>query len=130
MFKLFRALIEAVMRLKVSVDALTAAQREAGPAEDRLEALELRQAMWEAEVEGLLMKAEGKLSASNNAENRTRTMKRTYEKFIDPLDPDFEEESTPVRADHAPPSQEEGVQRVRVDVAADYKTLALSRKFG
>lgn len=130
MFATIRALTEAVLRLKATLDAVVVAQRDAGPAEDRLMALELSRAQWEADLEGLLSKAEGRLKAANNAENRERTMRKSYEKLLDPLGADFEEEPAPVRPDYAPPSEEEGVQPVRVDVATDYKAIALNRKFG
>jgi hypothetical protein len=52
--------------------------------------MELGNAKWEAEVEAVLLKAEGKLSAANNAEARARTMKKNYEKHFDPLDDDRE----------------------------------------
>lgn len=130
MFRVFRDLVESLVSLNASLDALLAAQREAGPAEDRLLELELSRAQWEADLQGLLSKAEGKLQAANNAEARERTMRKSYEKFIDPLDPDFEAEPETVQRVHAAPGQEEGLQPVRVDVAPDYRALALARKFG
>jgi len=130
MFKTFRALTEAILRLINCLNALAAIQREQGPAEDRLDDLERSRSQWEAEVEGMLMKAEGKLQASNNAENRTRTMKKSYESLLDPLDLDSEEEPEALPQRYAPIGEEEGLQPVRVDVAPTFRQIALSRKFG
>jgi len=130
MFRPFRALTEALHRLINCLNALAAIQREQGPAEDRLDDLERSRSQWEAEVEGMLMKAEGKLQAANNAENRTRTMKKSYESLLDPLDLDSEEEPEALPGGYAPPGQEEGLQPVRVDVAPTFRQIALSRKFG
>jgi len=130
MFRVFRELTEAVLRLKASLDGLQAAQREAGPGEDRLKVLELSRVQFEADMQGLLSKAEGKLQAANNAESRTRTMKKAYENLVDPLDNDFEEEPEELPVGYAPAGEEEELQRVHVDVAPDYKALALMRKFG
>ena len=125
----FRRLIAAVNALNASVGELTRASRESGPSEERLESLERDRLQFEAACEGLLMKAEGKLQAANNAEARTRTMKKTYEPFLDPLDSDSEEVEEALPLGYAPTGEEEGLRPVRMDVAPDYKTLALARKF-
>jgi len=130
MFKPFRSLTEALHRLINCLNALAAIQREQGPAEDRLDDLERTRAQWEAEVEGMLMKAEGKLQAANNAENRTRTMKKSYENLLDPLDLDSEEEPEVLPQRYAPIGEEEELQPVRLDVAPTFRQIALSRKFG
>ena len=105
-----------------------------GPAVERLEALELSRHQFEAKCEGLLLKAEGKLRAANNAEARERVLKKTYEHLVDP----FPEESEPAEAlardpsaNHdAAPSEAEGLSPVRLDVAPSNKTLAQRAKFG
>ena len=79
------------------------------------------------------MKAEGKLQAASNSEARTRTMKKSYEKLLDPFDPDSEE-AEPTHGTHVlrfddVPSQAEGVPPVRVDLEGDYKQAALRHKF-
>lgn len=130
MFKTLRALTDALHRLISCLNALAATQREQGPAEDRLEDLERSRSQWEAEVEGMLLKAEGKLKAANNAENRERTMRKSYESFLDPLDEDREPEPEALPDGYAPVGQDQRLQPVRVDVAPTYKELALSRKFG
>lgn len=46
---------------------------------ERLEALELKRATWEAEIEALVLKAKGQYDSARNAEERTKTMKKAYE---------------------------------------------------
>lgn len=58
---------------------------------DRLDELEQSRSIFEAEMMALVMKAEGQYQAANNAESRTRTMKKSYEKLIDPFEIDSEE---------------------------------------
>jgi len=87
--KVFRPLIASVDTLAAVVADLEACQREYGPAVDRLDALELGRVAWEAECEGLLLKADGKLKAANNAEARERQLKRSRDKQ-DPFDPNGE----------------------------------------
>ena len=78
--KAFRPLISSVDTLAAVVADLEKSQREYGPAIDRLDALELSRVRFEAECEGNLLKADGKLKAANNAEARERQLKRSYEK--------------------------------------------------
>jgi len=125
----FRRFLEAIERLSAAVRENTVAMRENGPATERLETLELSLARWEAETEATLLKAEGKLQAANNAEARTRTMKRHVDKYTDPLDPDFEEDPTPIRPDYVEVGEAERVQPVHLGVAASDKTSALNTKF-
>jgi len=65
--------------------------------EERLHALETSRAMWEAEVEAEFLKAESSRQAAANAESRTRTMKKAYERNADPFDEDEPEEQRPNR---------------------------------
>jgi len=87
--KVFRPLIASVDTLASVVADLETTQREHGPSVDRLEALELGRIAWEAECEGLLLKADGKLRAANNAEARERQLKRSRDRQ-DPFDQDGE----------------------------------------
>ena len=101
---------------------------------DRIEELELSRAKWEAEIEGLLMKADSTLKASNNAEARTRTMKKSYESFADELDPDREAEIEQEVGRHFPigdvaPSGAEQLPALHVDVAQNAKAAAVRMKF-
>lgn len=131
--KNFRRAVDALERL-----AATQAQAvKSQPSERRLEELEqlvarleLERARWEAEMDGVLMKAEGKLQAANNSESRTRTMKKAYEKELDPFDPDSEEIETAVPAGDVPTGQEEEMYGVRMGVAPrNSKALATRAKW-
>jgi len=104
-------------------------QREAGPSEERLDEIERSRAMWEAEMEALVAQAKGTYQAANNAESRTRTMAKHYEKLSDPLDLEGEEVETPISERYAPRGEEEGLQPMRVAVAPDHKQNALRFKF-
>jgi len=129
-FRDFRDLVGALNRISASLVNLVIIQEELGPAEARLEELELSRRKFEAEMTGLLEQAEGKLKASNNSEARARTMLKHYEKESDPLDPDGEEVGETFPDGYAPGSEADEVQPLRMDVAPDNKTLALNRKFG
>ena len=76
----FRPLIESVEGLAVTLRGVAEIQREHGPATDRLDALELSRVRWEAECEGLLLKADGKLKAAAAAESRERQLKKSWER--------------------------------------------------
>jgi len=125
---------DGLRSLTSSLEQLVVAQQAHGPAMERLEALELSRHQWEAACEGLLLKAEGKLRAANNAEARERALKKTYEHLIDPF-PEGGEQPEAAGPDaggnnDAPRGETEGVQPVRVDVAPSNKTLAQRAKFG
>ena len=113
---------------------LSATLREQGPATARLEALELARLQWEATCEGLLLKAEGKLRAANNAEARERANKRSYEHLLDPLAEVGDEPETaarhPDRDDDAAFSEAKRLQSLRLDVAPNHKALAQRAKWG
>ena len=124
------SLIPAIEAVARSINRVADAQEDAGPAAARLEAIEKRQALWEVEIEALVAMAKGKLEAASNAEARTRTMKRHYEKNFDPLDIPSEEVETTVGPGDAPGGEVEEVQPLRVDVAPNNKANALMRKWG
>lgn len=113
---------------------LCAAYRALGPAVERLEALERQRQQFEATCEGLLQKAEGKLGAARNAEARERANKRSYAHLLDPLAEDGEERITATPDAHsgndAPPSEDERLHAMRLDVAPTDKALAQRAKFG
>jgi len=131
----FRRIAEALESVNYTLGLCIAAMREARPADERLEALELSRAQFEADVEGVLMKAQGKLKAAANAEARERTMKKAYEDRIDDFDSNSvhtlsEEEVADIRRRDAQGSQEEQVHPVHLDVApVDKKAYALRAKF-
>jgi len=141
MFQPFRGIIEALKTVAASnydlaqqIVNLRTEMQESGPAAERVEALELSRVRFESEIEGLLLKAEGKLKAANNAEARERQLKKHNDRFTDPLAPESEEaepdHGTFVLADHAEPSEEEKLQAMRLVVADDDKTPALKTKWG
>ncbi len=137
-FRAFLAVLSGLRddldRLTAAVVALVASQTDLAPAVERLEALERRQAQWEAENEGLLLKAEGKLRAANNAEARERALKRSYERIADPFAEEGVEPEAGARhpdsPDDASRGETDGVYPLRVDVAPSNKTLAQRAKFG
>ena len=101
---------------------------------DRIEELELSRAKWEAEIEGLLLKADSTLKASANAEARTRTMKKNYEAHFDEIDPDREAEIAQEVRGHFPPADatSSGAQTLpalHVDVEENGKAAAMRLKF-
>jgi len=138
MFRTFRTFVGAIESLAGSVRGLVIAlahdveqRAEAGGALERLEALERTRSMWEAEMEALVLKAEGKLKASNNSEARARTMVRHYEKEFDPLDPDRDEVEDGIPAGYAPAGAEERLHAMPESVAVEpKKALATRVKFG
>ena len=131
----FGRLLEAVETLASAIAELTRAQHAARPAEARLAELEelvvkleLDRSKWEAEIDGVLLKAEGKLQAANNAEARTRTMKKSYEHLVDPRDPDSEELEEALPRGYAPAGAEEQLSPMPM-VLASNKANALMSKF-
>ena len=135
-FQPFRALIDAIDKHTRSLEAqyrilavILEAQREKGPAEARLEEIERNQAMWEVNMQALVAKAEGTYQAANNAEARTRSMKKHYEKLADPFDIESPEGEEAVRQDDAARGEAERLQALRLDVAPNHKATALRYKF-
>jgi len=128
----FRRLVEAVEELAAVLRGLLEVQRGAGPALDRIEALELSRHQFEAAIEGTLLKAEGKLKAASNAEARERQLKRSYESRLDDIDPhgDPASQVETVLGNDAAGSEAAGVHPLRLDVAPDNKALAVRAKFG
>jgi len=129
MFSTLKALVGELHGINLRLKDLIELQREAGPADDRLDDLELSRARWEAEVEGILLKADGHQKAARSAEARTRTMQKHYEDQLDPFDPDSQEIEAPVRSGYAPAGEGEGLPPVHMELAPDYKTQALRAKF-
>jgi len=94
MFRWFRALLAAVQAIPSALDALRPARGSAlqgveintlqikgDDLGDRLDALEKSRAMWEAEMEAVLLKADSTLKAANNAESRARTTLKNAKKL-------------------------------------------------
>jgi len=99
----------------------------------RLDELELSRARFEAEISGMVLKAEGKLKAANNSEARERQLKKSYESRIDPLYAEGEEsegEGDPVLVDDVARGEDERLHAMRLDVAPNHKANALRAKWG
>jgi len=133
-FRQFRRLVDAIEGLTSQLAAIAEQQRELGPALDRVALLETERHQFKAEVEGLLLRAEGKLKAAANAEARERQLKKSYERDIDPFSEDGNGQAQPVDGPvlggDAPASEAERMQPLRLDVAPNNKALAQRAKWG
>ena len=135
-FRGFRRLIDAIQSLALALEGLAQIQRELGPAVDRLEVLERSRNQFEAECEGMLLKADGKLKAASSSEQRERQIKKANERFTDPLS----DESTAATegydpadvavAPNAGAGPPEGVPPMRLVLAANNKAHAVRTKWG
>lgn len=137
-FRRFLAAIEDLAdRLQEVGSALNLAchlQEGLGPATDRLANLELSRAKFEAEMNGLVLKAEGKFKAANNAEARERQLRKSRERLnLEEGDPDsqgLETPGSPVLGDDVEVSERERLHALRLGVApVDGKALALNHKW-
>jgi len=130
----FRRHLEAIQALTEALKALTEVQRQLGPALDRLEALERSRIHFEADVEGMLLKADGKLKAAAGAEQRERQLKKANDKAADAFNFDSQEETAPgtrpVLGDDAEGSQGQGVPPLRLALASNDKAHAVRTKWG
>ena len=129
----FRRLLEALQGLTNVLKELCDVQRGLGPAIDRLEALERSRIHFEADVEGMLLKADGKLKAATSAEQRERQLKKANDKLTDPFSPDGEAEpENPawVRRDDVEGGEGQGVPAVRLALATNNKAHAVKTKWG
>jgi len=130
--RIFRDFVSALQTIARSLEALASIQRLAAPASERLDALELSRHQFEAEMEGLLLKADGKLKAASNAEARERQLKKSYEANLDSFSEDGDQGSSasPIPPNHAEAGEAEGVSPLHLDVAPNNKALALRAKWG
>jgi len=133
-FRDFRRLPDVLERLVHVLGELAQTQTEAGPAAERLDALELSRFHFEAECAGKLLQAEGKLKAASNAEARERQLKRSYERQQDDVDPSAAvgEEGPvdpPVLPIDAATIEAERLHALRLDLAPNSKTHALRAKW-
>lgn len=125
-----QALTGAGWEVARKLERLIEVHTENGPFEARLDDLERTRALWQADMEAILQKADSTLKSASNAESRSRTMLRHAEKLTDPFGPEGEELEEALPEGDAPGSEEERVQPVRLDVAPTHKELALRHKFG
>ena len=126
----FRRAVDALERIATGLEFATRALADNAPSLERLQELERTRALWEADVEALLMKAEGKLKAAANSEARERTMRKSYEADLDPFDEESDESEMRVPDFDATAGEEEEVLPVRVAVAPESKkAVALRAKW-
>ena len=129
----FRRLLEAIQGLTNVLKELCDVQRGLGPAIDRLEGLERSRNVFEAECEGMLLKADGKLKAASAAEQRERQLKKANDKAANTFDFDSEETAplgAPVLGDDAQGGEAAGVPPVRLALASNNKAHAVRTKWG
>jgi len=125
-----RSLPEAIRVLTVAVRAHTEATLAAGPGEDRLDALERSRATWEAEAEGMILKADSRYKAAAASEARSRLMEKNAEKLADPFAEESEDRPEGIPPEYARIGTGEALQPVHEDVGVlSQKELALRMKF-
>ena len=133
MFRWFRRHLEALQALAEALQELALAQRGLGPAVGRLEVLERTRHQFEAECEGMLLKADGKLKAAASAEARERQLKKANDRLAGPLDLDGAEEpehGTYILSDHAETGKAPRVPALHMALATNSKAHAVRAKFG
>jgi len=130
-FRTFRHLLVAIHELVAAIEDLAKAQTSATPAMDRLDALELSRDQFEAHMEGLYLKADGKFKAASNAEARERKMKESYEKDSDSFDEGGEAGpgGSPILPVDVEAGEAERVSALHLGLAPNNKTAALAHKF-
>jgi len=131
-FQGFRRLVEAIQALTRVLGDLYDAQLRHGPALARLDALERSRHQFEAECEGVLLKADGKLKAASSAEQRERQLKKANERLSFEFDPAGEEGTPPATdAGHdAPGGEAPRVPAVRLALETNNKSHAVKAKWG
>ena len=142
MFKNIKRLSESVQELTVGVTELILMLSElpqAPPTDStsaaRLEALEVRQSVWEAEMDAQLIKADSKYKSARNAEERSRTMAKQNEETGEGNDDGVAElqaafQQLQLQSEHGEGSQENGVPPVRQNLGFGSKETAMRAKFG
>lgn len=126
----FRRIADSLERLAASVTAAASRQQTSTALTERIEDLERERGLWEAEVEGLLAKAEGKLKAAANAEARERTMQKRLADEFDPFARPGEELEAPLPEGDVETRHAEEVRPVYETLAGETpKQYALRAKF-
>lgn len=131
-FQGFRRFLEAIVALTSALGRLAEIQKAQGPAIERLEKLELTRHHFEAECQGLLLRAEGKSKAANSSEQRERQLKKANDRYADIGDIEgLDQPATPsVRTDDVERGEAEGLRPVPLALAPNNKTHAIRAKFG
>jgi hypothetical protein len=130
-----QALTEGVTQLIVMLSELPQGSTTDTESAARLDALEVRQSVWEAEIEAQLVKADSKYKSARNAEERSRTMARRDAETSEGDEDGVAElqaalEQIQLQNQHAEGSQENGVQPMRQNLGIHPKATALRAKFG
>ena len=123
--ELSEALLEVGRTLELAIEV----QREAGPADERLEELERSRAHWEAQMEALILKADSTLKSASNAESRSRTMVRHAEKLVDPFSEEGDEVPETAPRGDDPRIEAEELLPVPVGLATNNKAEAMRAKW-
>ena len=108
---------KSLLAVTGALSQLIELQRETGPSDERLQELERTRAMWEAEMEALVLKADSTYKAASNAEARSRTMLRNAEKIADPFAEEGDEVEAAVHSGHDPRVEEEPMLAMPVGLA-------------
>ena len=142
MFKTIKRLSDTIQKLEEAVTQLNLqvwAGPQTGPTDTesaaRLDALEVRQSVWEAEIEAQLVKADSKYKSARNAEERSRTMAKQNEETGEGSEDGMAEiqealQQIQLQNQHVEGSQENGVQQLRPNLGSNAKATALRAKFG
>jgi len=142
MFKTIKRLSDTIQKLEEAVTQLNIQLWEGpqtGPTDTesaaRLDALEVRQSVWEAEIEAQLVKADSKYKSARNAEERSRTMAKQNEETGEGSEDGMAEiqealQQIQLQNQHVEGSQENGVQQLRPNLGSNAKATALRAKFG
>ncbi len=131
------AVLEALQGIRAQLQSVAAAAH-VGPDDDlvrRVDELERSRALWEAELEGQLAKAEQERKNARNAEERARGMLKrvTSEGDADGLEDLPEEYLAAVRGRNGDAGEAEGMPAVRSRVGLsreERKAMARAYKFG
>ena len=116
---------DAIHRLTAALRGLSDAQGAGAPPMERLEELERSRALWEAEMEAMVLRVESRYKATAAAEGRARKLSDK----IDLFDQGGEEVETPVPGGDAAPSEEEEMHPVYMGLAPNSKAYALRAKY-
>jgi len=128
-------LTEGVTQLIVMLSELPQNSTTDDGALARIDALEVRQSVWEAEMDAQLIKADSKYKSARNAEERSRTMAKQNEETGEGSEDGMAEiqealQQIQLQNQHVEGSQENGVQQLRPNLGSNAKATALRAKFG
>jgi len=126
----FRRSTDALERIAAGFAAAARRLEDTSSLTERIQDLERTRGLWEADVEGLLQKAEGKLKAAANAEARERTMQKAHQNESDPFPDDSEEGEAAIQESDVEAGYPEEVLPLRVGVETESKkAYAIRAKF-